>query len=52
MRKTCAQFTDCMSKINYTQVDNTTDIDVVMPMYNLIEQSDNFYGKTIEMSHL
>ena len=28
---------DCISKINNTQVDNAKDIDLVMPMYNLIE---------------
>ena len=31
--------------INNTQVDNAKDIDIVMPMYNLIEYSDN-YAKT------
>ena len=35
--KTCAQFTNCISEINNTQVDNAKDIDIVMPMYNLIE---------------
>ena len=34
-----------MSKINNTQTDNTEYIDIVMPMYNLIEYSDN-YSKT------
>ena len=43
--KNCAPFTNCMSEINYTQIDNTKDIDIVMPMYNLIEYSDN-YAKT------
>ena len=43
--KYCAPFTDCISKINNTQVDNAKDIDIVMPMYNLIEYSDN-YSKT------
>ena len=43
--KNCASFTDCISKINNTQVDNAKDIDIVMPMYNLIEYSDN-YSKT------
>ena len=43
--KNCAPFTNCMSEINNTQVDNTKDIDIVMPMYNLIEYSDN-YAKT------
>ena len=40
--KNCAPFTDCISKINNTQIDSTKDIDVVMPMYNLIEYSDNY----------
>ena len=43
--KNCAPFTDCTSKINNTQVDNAKDIDIVMPMYNLIEYSNN-YSKT------
>ena len=43
--KNCAPFTDCISKINNTQVDNGKYIDIVMPMYNLIEYSDN-YSKT------
>ena len=40
--KNCAAFTNCISKINNTQVDNAKDIDIVMPMYNLIEHSDNY----------
>ena len=40
--KNCAPFTNCVSEINNTQVDNAKDIDIVMPMYNLIEFSDNF----------
>ena len=43
--KNCAPFTNCISGINNTQIDNATDIDIVMPMYNLIEYSDN-YAKT------
>ena len=43
--KNCAPFTDCRSEINNTQIDNAKDIDIVMPMYNLIEYSDN-YTKT------
>ena len=34
-RKNCATLTDCISKINNTQVDNSKDIDIVMPMYNI-----------------
>ena len=43
--KNCAPFTDWISEINNTQIDNAKDIDSVMPMYNLIEYSDN-YSKT------
>ena len=43
--KNCAPFTNCISEINNTQIDHAKDIDIVMPMYNLIEYSDN-YAKT------
>ena len=43
--KYCAPFTNCISEINNTQIDNAKDIDIVMPMYNSIEYSDN-YAKT------
>ena len=43
--KNCAPFTNCISEINNTQIDNAKDIDIVMPMYNLIEYTDN-YAKT------
>ena len=45
--KNCASFTDCISEINRNQIDNAKYIDVVMPMHNLIEYSDN-YPKTSE----
>ena len=45
MLKNCAPFNNCISKINNTDIDNTKYIDIVMPMYNLIEYSDN-YSKT------
>ena len=43
--KNFAPFTNCISEINNTQVHNAKDTDVAMPMYNLIEYSDN-YSKT------
>ena len=43
--KNCAPFANCISEINNTQVDNAKDIDIVMPVNNLIEYSDN-YAKT------
>ena len=43
--KNCSPFTNCVSKINNTQIDDAEYIDIVIPMYNLIEYSDN-YSKT------
>ena len=43
--KNCAPFTNCKSKINNTQIDDAEYIDIAMPMFNLIEYSDN-YSKT------
>ena len=38
-------FFNCISKVNGIQIDNAEDLDVVMPMYNLLEYSKN-YRKT------
>ena len=43
--KNCASFINCITEMNNTQVDNAKGIDIVTPMYNLIEYSDN-YAKT------
>ena len=47
--KNSAPLTDCISEINNTQIDNAnynnSNANVVMPMYNLIEYSDD-YSKT------
>ena len=43
--KNCSIFSNCITEVNNTQVDNAKDIDIIMPMYNLIEYSDN-YAKT------
>ena len=43
--KKCAPFINCISEVNNTQVDNAKGVNIVMPMYNLIEYSDN-YSKT------
>ena len=42
MFKNCAPFTDRIIKINNTQVDDAQKIDIVMPMYNLIEYRDAY----------
>ena len=35
--KNNAPFINCISKINGLKIDNAEDLDVVMPMYNLLE---------------
>ena len=40
--KNCAPFTKCISRINNEDTDNAQDIDIVMPIYNLIEYIDNY----------
>ena len=39
--KNCAPFTKCTTKIDGTTIDDAEDLDLVMPMYNLIEYSSN-----------
>ena len=43
--KNYAPFIKCISRINNTEIDNAQDIDILMPMYKLIEYSHN-YSKT------
>ena len=38
----CAPFGKCRTEINETFIDEATHIDITMPMYNLIEYSDNY----------
>ena len=44
--KNCAPFTSCITEINNTQVDKARDLDAVMPMYNLLEYSENYLKTT------
>ena len=58
--KNCSSFTDCISKIkNRLIIDNAKDIDLVMPVCNLMEyiaiiiqKHRTFYCNTIEMNQL
>ena len=49
---------NCKNEINNAEIDNAKDIDIVMPMYNLIEYSDNYsknlhvYGNITKMSQI
>ena len=40
MFKNCAPFTDCITEINNTKIDDAQDIDIVIPMYNVLEYSN------------
>ena len=40
--KNCAPFTKCNLEINDEHVDTAENLDIVMPMYNLIEYSHNY----------
>ena len=40
--KNCASFTNCISEINNTEIDNAKNIDIIMSIYNLIEYSNNY----------
>ena len=40
--KTCAPFTRCVTHINDEHVETAENMDIIMPMYNLIEYSDNY----------
>ena len=40
--KNNAPFRSCISKLSSTLMDNTEDLDIVMPMYNLLEYSKTY----------
>ena len=40
--KNCAPFTKCNLEINDEHVDAEENLDIVMPMYKLVEYSDNY----------
>ena len=40
--KNCAPFTKCNLEINDKHIDTAENLDIVMPMYNLIEYSNNY----------
>ena len=44
--KNCVSFTSHISQVNKTQVNKAGDVDIVVPMYNLIKYSEN-YVKTL-----
>ena len=49
--KNNAPFINCASKINGVKIDNAEDLDVVMPMYNLLEYSKNYKKTMTEINY-
>ena len=47
--KNNAPFINCVSKINGVKIDTAEDLDVVMPMYNLLEYSKNYRKTTVSL---
>ena len=47
--KNCAPFTKCNLEINDEHVDTAENLDIVMPMYNLIEYSDNYQDSSARL---
>ena len=41
-----APFTKCITKTDETTIDDYEDVDLVIPMYNLIENSSNYSEET------
>ena len=39
--KNCAPFTRCATHINDEHIETAENLDIIMPMYNLIEYLDN-----------
>ena len=44
--KNCAPFTKCITKIYGTVIDNAEDLNLVIPMYKLIEYNSNYLETT------
>ena len=44
--KNCVPFTKCITKVDETTIDDAEDLDLVMPMYHLIDYSSNYSETT------
>ena len=49
--KNCAPFYKCIVHINDEHLETAKDLDVVMPMYNLLEYSDNYKDSSGSLYH-
>ena len=49
--KNCAPFRKCITHINDEHIDNADNLDIIMPVYNLIEYSDNYSDASGSLWH-
>ena len=49
--KNFAPFTRCAIHINDEHVETAENLDIIMPMYNLLEYSDNYYDSSGSLYH-
>ena len=49
--KNCAPFSKCVTHINDEHVDNADNLNIVMPMNNLVEYSDNYSDTSGSLWH-
>ena len=50
--KNCAPFTKCVTHLNDEHVDNADNLDIILPMYNLIEYSNNYSDTSGSLWHV
>ena len=49
--KNCAPFTRCVTHINDEHVETGENLHIIMPMYNLLEYSDNYADSSGSLYH-
>ena len=49
--KNCAPFTRCVTHINDEHIETAENLDIIMPMYNLIKYSDNYIDSSGSLYH-
>ena len=47
--KNCAPFTRCVTHVNDEHVKTAENLDIIMPMYNLLEYSDNYADSSVSL---
>ena len=47
--KNCAPFTKCITHINDEYLETSENLDIIRPMYNLLEYSDNYHDSSTSL---